>query len=455
MDKRLFLKKAVGFLILMLAFFCFFSGDAYAGKKSKKSSKKPAYYTITPRTKPCRKMYFNSTYGKTTKNSYTIRSYMDKLEKKGGGTLVLKKGTYYLNNTVYISSNVKLVFNDGVVLKKTYKKYYGFSGAFPPSLSMFMLCAPKIATKSYGYKPGKFPKAYKKYNGVHDVKILAKGKCTIDLCNVKDNAKKVGAIGFEMGHNKNIIIDGITFKNCDNGHFIELDAGKNVTVKNCTFKDMRDHKNAKREAINIDNPENRGFTVTWSSYDKTGCSDISIERCIFKDVNAGIGDHNYVKEHPHKNIYVGNCVFDGCYAYGIHAENWKDSEINCCIFKNMPNSENAWIGYPIAGDYMDNLIVDRCEFNNTYCVIRIDKNCNMTPDCLWYTNIYKNVVTDVIDNNGEIWTFDKAKNVFAIAAPKQTPQTETTAATSSAVNVNVPQSAIPKIASDSAINTGM
>lgn len=65
------------------------------------------------------------------------------------------------------------------------------------------------------------------------------------------------------------------------------------------------------------------------------------------------------------------------------------------------------------------------------------------------------MVTDVIDNNGEIWTFDKAKNVFAIAAPKQTPQTETTAATSSAVNVNVPQSAIPKIASDSAINTGM
>ena len=37
----------------------------------------------------------------------------------------------------------------------------------------------------------------------------------------------------------------------------------------------------------------------------------------------------------------------------------------------------------------------------------------------------------------------------------KTPQTETTAATSSAVNVNVPQSAIPKIASDSAINTGM
>ena len=38
-----------------------------------------------------------------------------------------------------------------------------------------------------------------------------------------------------MCHNKNITLDGITFKNMKYGHFIEMDASKNVTVNNCTF----------------------------------------------------------------------------------------------------------------------------------------------------------------------------------------------------------------------------
>ena len=38
-----------------------------------------------------------------------------------------------------------------------------------------------------------------------------------------------------MCHNKNINIDGITFKNMKYGHFIEMDASNNVVVNNCTF----------------------------------------------------------------------------------------------------------------------------------------------------------------------------------------------------------------------------
>jgi hypothetical protein len=35
-----------------------------------------------------------------------LRSYLERLEKNGGGKLILKKGTYKITNTLYIPSNV-------------------------------------------------------------------------------------------------------------------------------------------------------------------------------------------------------------------------------------------------------------------------------------------------------------------------------------------------------------
>ena len=40
------------------------------------------------------------------------------MEKAGGGTLTIKKGTYYISNAIYVPSNTKVVFENGVVFKK-------------------------------------------------------------------------------------------------------------------------------------------------------------------------------------------------------------------------------------------------------------------------------------------------------------------------------------------------
>ena len=65
-----------------------------------------------------------------------------------------------------------------------------------------------------------------------------------------------------MRHNKNITLDGITFKNMKYGHFIEMDASKNVTVNNCTFTGYKASKRHTSEAINLDTPDKKtkGFT---------------------------------------------------------------------------------------------------------------------------------------------------------------------------------------------------
>ena len=69
-----------------------------------------------------------------------------------------------------------------------------------------------------------------------------------------------------MCHNKNITLDGITFKNMKYGHFIEMDASKNVTVNNCTFTGYKASKRHTSEAVNLDTPDKKtkGFTHDWS-----------------------------------------------------------------------------------------------------------------------------------------------------------------------------------------------
>ena len=380
---------------------------------SKKKWKKVV--TITPSSKPCSKAYRGSTYKKVSKNTYTMRSYMARFEKMGGGTLILKRGTYYLNNTVYVPSNVKIIFEDGVVLKKTFKRYKGKvkkkKVTYEPSLSMFMLCTPSIAYKSAKYKPGKYNKAYKKYNGVHDIQFIAKGDCVIDLKNVERKVKPLGAIAIEMGHNRNVTISGITFKNCYNGHFIELDAGKNIHIKDCEFKNLSD-RDGFREAINIDNPEIKGFYITWSSLDKTGNRDVYIDGCTFKNVVSGIGDHNITKGYPHKNINVSNCIFDNCAKYGIRANNWENATIGSCTFTNFAYNTKKSYAKPIAGIRINKLMVDNCLFENTACVLLAGRMSYLKTDYISANNVYDNVFDPEIHVNGDVWEYDAETNAY-------------------------------------------
>ena len=178
-------------------------------------------YTISPKTKPCDNTVHARAYNKKTKNYWTIRSYLRKIEKKKGGTLVLKKGTYKISNTLYVPSNTHIILKDGAVLKKT--KTTG-SKIMPAASSMF-----QFLRNSRSKKKG----VVGKYNGEKNITITGEGTAAIDLCGLKMGNKDV--IGIIMGHNQNVTIENVTFKNMRYGHLIEMDASKNVTIKNCTF----------------------------------------------------------------------------------------------------------------------------------------------------------------------------------------------------------------------------
>jgi hypothetical protein len=90
------------------------------------AASKPTF-SITPSSPTYKNVMTNySTYNKYTKQYYVLRSYLEELEKRGGGTLILNSGTYTILNTLYVPSNVTIRFKNGVKMidpeKPVFKK---------------------------------------------------------------------------------------------------------------------------------------------------------------------------------------------------------------------------------------------------------------------------------------------------------------------------------------------
>lgn len=288
--------------------------------------------------------YSSSFLNSYTKDWYLFRSYLDKLEHIGGGTLVVKKGTYSITSPLCIPSNVNIILSKGVVINKTSKTH----AVFPAGLTLFeFVPAAKYHTKNWA----------KKYSGVYDSKIIGKGKVVINM-----NYVKYG-VAVTLCHNKNIEISGITFKNVNESHFIELDASKHVIVKNCRFIKQKG-SNYNREAINLDIPDSStgGFSKPWAKNDKTVNDDILISDCSFKKLYTAIGSHQYSlssgkKQIYQKNITIQNCAITGTKKYGIHELNWKNAVVKGCKISNAK-------GYGIFGTGTIYPVVKDNEFSN-------------------------------------------------------------------------------------------
>lgn len=289
-----------------------------AAPKASNDYKQGKVYKISPKTKPLKASKFrkSSLYNKKTKHYFTIRSYMEKFQKAGKGTLVLKKGTYTITNTIQVPSNVTIIFEKGVKIvkgTKTGKK------RMPAAITIFQLIRPSKAKKSA---------VYGGYNGESNIHFVGKGKVTINLKNMKK------AIAIVMGHNKDVTIDKLTFMNMNNGHFIEMDASQNVKVTNCTFKKVKKGSDMVKEAINLDTPDKttQGFNNAWSQYDKTPNDNVLIQKCKFSSLGRAIGTHKYsangVNQIYHTRIVLrGNTISGMKWDSPVRVMNWKNSVI--------------------------------------------------------------------------------------------------------------------------------
>lgn len=270
-----------------------------------------------------------TTYVDMTKSYYVLRSILERLEAVGGGTLLIKKGDYTITNNLYVPSNVTIELEDGVVLRKALAS--GVEG-LKASASLFQLVPPSKST-GVGTVGG--------FDGTKNVKIYSQGRATLDLQGVNPSFAIV------MAHNENITIQNIDFVNLNGGHFIELDAAKNVLIDNSTFSNnLTTSTSRAHEAINLDTPDllTKGFNSKWSNFDRSATENVTIQNSTFQNLVCSIGTHQMsgaaeiagvtYTNMPHKNVKIINNTFINSRSEAIHAMNWEKPIIENNKFTN-------------------------------------------------------------------------------------------------------------------------
>ena len=273
-----------------------------------------------------------NTYNKKTKGYYLLRSYLERLDTLKGGVLVLKCGTYTVTNTLCIPSNTTIILEDGATIVKS------------DDTGTKDLAATASLFQTVSYTNAAKEGVFKGYKGEHDIQILGEGTATIDL-------NDVACQGIAAAHCNRLTISGISFKNMNTYHFIELAGNANVNISGNYFYGYSASKTTRKEAINLDTPdaETHGFNQYWTSLDKTANKNVVISDNVFYNVECGIGTHKYSEGHPHKNISILKNTFIDSATYSIRCMNWENPTIRDNSFIYSAPSEIAEITVILNG----------------------------------------------------------------------------------------------------------
>jgi hypothetical protein len=384
--KKCFGKKLLLLVLLMVA--ALFLPQDVSIANAKVNNQKN--YLVTPDTTPLNTKYiYYGSYNGYTRNYYMLRSYLEQLEEDGGGTLTLSPGTYTISNTLYVPSNVTISFQDGVYIKK--QKTTGIEG-FRSSKCIFTLAAPSKSNVKG---------AYSGYNGETNIKLLGTGKVVFDLDFDLD------CLAVTLGHNTNVSISGITFQNMRSGHFIEMDASRNVMIDNNTFIHHKASSSGIKEAINIDTPDvnTNGFHVIWTSYDCTPDKDVIIRNNHFEDLERAIGTHKYSQNKYHENIHILYNEITNTNNDAIRILNWKNPIIRGNTIQMVAGGKGSNKRAILASGVLNPIITDN-KFMYTPRPIQIfpwkntgsGKNYDVTYNDITWNNItlmLKNTLVNV------------------------------------------------------------
>ncbi|MDI3235526.1 hypothetical protein QK289_10945 [Exiguobacterium antarcticum] len=295
-------------------------------------------YRITPQTEPVDPaLRAYSTYNAQTRNHYTLRSYLEKIEAEGGGTLVLSKGVYLSPLRVGVPSNTTIILEDGVIIKKTNETG---TSKIRATTSIFDLVPPSVL---------RLNTTVGKYGGSKNIKIIGRGNAQIDL-----NYFPRGS-AFAIAHNENLYLGGMTIRHQQGSHAIELDATKTALIENMHFVDAKMIAGTgPNESINLDTPDpvTKGFQWKWSAQDRTPNHDITIRNNDFTNINVAIGTHQYSQDRPHTAVRILNNVIDGTKDHAISMMNWNQPVIQYNTIRNVHRADGkaiAILGRGVVG----------------------------------------------------------------------------------------------------------
>ena len=139
-----------------------------------------------------------------------------------------------------------------------------------------------------------------------------------------------------FGHSKNITIKNASFSNVKNAHMLEFGACDGVTLDNCRFMDFKgDWGSATNyEAVQFDALAGNHFSAYNPINDETPCKNVTVKNCYFKNLERGLGTHTGIVNSYFTNMTYQNNTFENITGYAIIATNYKDSLISGNTIKN-------------------------------------------------------------------------------------------------------------------------
>ncbi len=226
---------------------------------------------------------------------------MEKLKSRGGGTLVLKKGTYKVCSTLVIPSNVTIQLKNGAKLKKTYETG---SSSLKPTKTLF-----KLSSKAKDYK------------GTKKVSITGAKNATIDLGQVSN------ATAIDMAHNYNVNISKIQFKGKKGGAYINIAGSKKVKVEDCSFTNGAKKSGDKFQTA-----------ITVNSEGATPCLNVKVQSNTFQKLESGIASTKYKKTAYSTKISIKKNTFTDMENSAIKGKMWDSPVITSNTVKRSDNT---------------------------------------------------------------------------------------------------------------------
>ena len=186
----------------------------------------------------------------------------------------------------------------------------------------------------------------KKYKSSKNVSFEGSGSANLNLSSVKEST------AIAMGHNRNVKVSGISFKNMNGGSFITIAGSKKVSINACSFSGYKSVSGvANRYAIKLEVPDKKtkAFPYTWSNPDNTTNTGISIKNSSFNNLASAIGSSKYTDKVYQTSISITKNTFTNLSNNAIRVLNWTTPSITSNSFSNIANGTGSFSGVLVSG----------------------------------------------------------------------------------------------------------
>ena len=232
----------------------------------------------------------------------TLQKAIDELPD--GGVLFLQDGTYQLAGHIVFKENMTFKMSDNAVLLNCSQD--------------------KNPMMAYNH-PYKHNKAEGNSNIIIEGGIWDMNGQLDESGTPKNlpNAESINALG--IGYGSNITIRNFSFRDCYNGHVIQVAGSDNVLIENCRFEgqSFRGSGDKTRELLQIEPGTVKGYPYTLVQ-NKAPSTNVTIRNCYFGGSEntphymAAIGTHSQQAGVKCSDIVIEDCTFDNAAYTAIH-----------------------------------------------------------------------------------------------------------------------------------------